>query len=503
VAKKPAAAPKNKLNQQPTAAPSSGAATPPVIRDRRALEDQLYDLHRLLDAQEFKDIDEANAFLAKVMAKGGRIEAPPATTPLERAQEIMYDAWAAQGEQRLELAQQALAISADCADAYVLLAEDAARTTEEAHALYTKGVAAGERALGPRRFKDLVGSFWGVLETRPYMRARAGLADSLWQLGHRDAAIAHYQDMLRLNPHDNQGIRYILLSCLIQSQRDADARKLLARFPDDPTADWQYSGALLAFRSEGDSAPARAQMIKALQINPFVPLYMTGAKPMPSELPDRVGFGDESEAQVYVAEFGLGWLDTPGAPQWLRSTLARDPQAKNQVAAAAFSMLSIADLKSDLVGRWRRDQDAKPLSLDTKLQAALNKCPAQWIEGMATTLGYTQKGIKRDKIAAIIGHLTHRDKLNGVVASLQPQERAALALVMKKDWAKYGELTRRFGTEEDDGWFWDEEPPTSVVGRLRLRGLLFVGTAGIQGRNYKVAVIPIELRPLLHEIMAP
>jgi Tetratricopeptide repeat len=41
------------------------------------------------------------------------------------------------------------------------------------------------------------------------MRARAGLAATLDALGDVEAAIGHYRDMLRLNPGDNQGIRYL------------------------------------------------------------------------------------------------------------------------------------------------------------------------------------------------------------------------------------------------------------------------------------------------------
>jgi len=48
------------------------------------------------------------------------------------------------------------------------------------------------------------------------MRARAGLAQCLWELGKHKEAIEHYRDMLRLNPGDNQGIRYILAMCLIE-----------------------------------------------------------------------------------------------------------------------------------------------------------------------------------------------------------------------------------------------------------------------------------------------
>ena len=53
-----------------------------------------------------------------------------------------------------------------------------------------------------------------MTETRPYMRARAGLARCLWELKRHDEALKHYYGMLKLNTHDNQGIRYVLLACL-------------------------------------------------------------------------------------------------------------------------------------------------------------------------------------------------------------------------------------------------------------------------------------------------
>ena len=115
-------------------------------------------------------------------------------TPLDAAQQLIYDAWEAPTVRKaVELARKALTSSPDCADAYVLLAQDAARDPGEALELYAKGVAAGERALGKRAFKRDVGYFWGLLETRPYMRARAGLAQTLWEFGRHQEAIHHYQ----------------------------------------------------------------------------------------------------------------------------------------------------------------------------------------------------------------------------------------------------------------------------------------------------------------------
>jgi hypothetical protein len=62
-------------------------------------------------------------------------------------------------------------MSTECADAYVLLAE-AAQDPQEMRSLYEQGVQAGERVLGPEIFAEEVGHFWGIVETRPYMRAR-------------------------------------------------------------------------------------------------------------------------------------------------------------------------------------------------------------------------------------------------------------------------------------------------------------------------------------------
>ena len=113
-----------------------------------------------------------------------------------KAQDVMYEAWEqTTSRSRVALARKALGISPLCADAYVLLAEEA-RSVEEARDYYAKGVEAGELALGPRGFKEYAGHFWGFLETRPYMRARAGLAGTLVKLGDVAGALAHYRDML-------------------------------------------------------------------------------------------------------------------------------------------------------------------------------------------------------------------------------------------------------------------------------------------------------------------
>lgn len=246
---------------------------------------------------------------------------------LGQAQDMIYDAWEyADPMKRAALARKALKISADCADAYVLLAE-AAATPAKALELYRKGVEAGERALGKQAFENDAGHFWGILETRPYMRARAGLAQSLWDHGSHDDALAHWRDMLRLNPNDNQGIRYVLAARLLEQGRDRELGALVKEHRDDGRAFMIWTRALFAFRTDGDSPKSRRALAQALESNPHVPAYLLGDKPIPRALPEYTGLGDESEAMCWAAENIKAWQATSGALAWLAERINAEKPA--------------------------------------------------------------------------------------------------------------------------------------------------------------------------------
>ena len=257
-------------------------------------------------------------------------------TPRSRAEALLHRAFEADDpDQVVALAREALGAWPDCADAYVLLAEQA-RGPKEALELYAQGVAAGERDLGPDATKALAGEFWLFLPTRPYMRARHGLAQVLWALGRRDESVAHYQEMLRLNPNDNQGVRYNLAACLIETGRDAELADLLSRYHEDGSAGWSYSAALLAFRREGDTPHARKLLSAAKRGNKHVPGLLMGVETLPSRMPDSIVRGDQSEAVDYAVGFLNGWRSTPGAIAWLRRAMEpkRGPKGRPKAKAA-------------------------------------------------------------------------------------------------------------------------------------------------------------------------
>jgi tetratricopeptide (TPR) repeat protein len=245
---------------------------------------------------------------------------------LEQAQELIYQAWdVGDRRQRTALARKALKLSADCSDAYVLLAE-AAVTPAKALELYRQGVEAGVRVLGSAFFVEERGHFWGLVETRPYMRARAGLARSLWQCGEYDQAIINWNDLLQLNADDNLGIRYVLAARLLELGRDRELEVLLKAHADDGRAFLIWAKALLLFRIAGDTANVRQALAEALASNPHLPAYLLGHKPLPAQLPRYTGLGDEREAAYWAAETNQAWAATPGALAWLaQHTAAAKP----------------------------------------------------------------------------------------------------------------------------------------------------------------------------------
>lgn len=240
---------------------------------------------------------------------------------LDHAQERLYDAYEAKtAKRRIALAEEALRISPLCADAHSLLAEHAEPGSEAELGFWRAALQAGEASLGPM-FEEVAGEFWGWHETRPYMRARLGLAMALWRRGSRTEAVDHLVDMLRLNPNDNQGVRYILAGFLCQLNRHDDLDRLADRYPDDDAAAWTWTLALAEFRRSGDGDASREKLAAALASNEHVPAYLLGKARIPKRLPPFYSPGEKDEAVLYAAEQAPAWAETEGAREWLRSFL--------------------------------------------------------------------------------------------------------------------------------------------------------------------------------------
>ncbi len=202
--------------------------------------------------------------------------------------------------------------------------------------LYARGLKAGELALGSEGFEKYDGHFWGFLETRPYMRARHGLALALLKLGEEEEAMEHFGAMLKLNPGDNQGIRYLLLGCLLRRD-DADAvKELLAAYEDEWSAYWLYTRALVAFREGRAAEQQTVHLVQdAWSSNQHVPAILAGTESPVISDSGYITVGGADEATDYVRDCGPAWRETPGAIAWLNKLVAALPNKKSRASGTA------------------------------------------------------------------------------------------------------------------------------------------------------------------------
>jgi tetratricopeptide (TPR) repeat protein len=283
--------------------------------DRRAMERSLAEIRRVLEREKPASAEEMQAIIDQRFT-GQTLDAIPstATTPVERAQDLCYQAFEARGRRRAALARQALAISADCADAWSILAEHSGDPAE-AMRHYREAVAAAERALGPERLAADA-PFWADVLTRPFMRALEGLAEVCADRGLIAEAIGHYQRLLRLNPNDNQGVRDPLAGLLLRTGDHAALEALLKAYDSELEVPLLYARALLLFREKGDAAASRKALRRAHRANGHVAEILLG-QVSAAPLPDHYAFGSLEEARHAVSSIGKPWEDTAGALDWL------------------------------------------------------------------------------------------------------------------------------------------------------------------------------------------
>lgn len=295
--------------------------------DQRTHERLFADMSRYLEENSPTGSDEL-AMLNQVF--GGRSLDEPLTQPRsarEQAQDLCFAAFDTHGRRRVHLARRAIEIYPDCADAHVILAEHAA-SLEDQLQHYRRGMEAAERALGPEFFAESVGHFWGIAKTRPYMRARLGAAETLNAIGRAEEGIEHYRDLLRLNPNDNQGVRYGLVPALLAAGRDVEAARLLKEY-NEQSAVWAYAQVLLAFRLSGRTEAAARELRAALRINPHVPELLASDLPIPR--PPHYAPGSFEEACIAAEEMRAAFQATPGAVDWIAGESTRHAQALDKV----------------------------------------------------------------------------------------------------------------------------------------------------------------------------
>ena len=150
----------------------------------------------------------------------------------------------------LKYAKKAAQLDPDNIDAAVMVAELTASSIEKLIEKYKSLIEEAEEKLKAEGYfdYDCIGEFWGLFETRPYMRLLDKYSDNLVQCGKMRLAIAEYEKMLKLCENDNLGVRYRLMHLYVFLEDEQPALRLSKEYSDEESTQFLLPLSILYYK---------------------------------------------------------------------------------------------------------------------------------------------------------------------------------------------------------------------------------------------------------------
>ena len=179
--------------------------------------------------------EELNKKLQEFIKKLNTNEIEYNNTPLDDAYELLEKAEEAKTEKlAIKYAKKAYEICPDCFDAILFqvnLEDDPLKRWD----LLNKGLEKERKRLENANFfqQDNIGYFYGIFETRPYMRGLYAKANYLLLDGKIKQALNVCKEILRLNKNDNLGARYLLMAIYAYLEEEQEMLKLYKKYSEE------------------------------------------------------------------------------------------------------------------------------------------------------------------------------------------------------------------------------------------------------------------------------
>lgn len=209
---------------------------------------------------------------------------------------------------------------------------------------------------------------WGWLENRPFLRAAQGVVLSYKKLGQGREAIALMEQVLRWNPNDNQGFRFLIGPDYLRSGKTSKAANLMQKEADHYPP-YQYELALIDLIA-GRAVPAATQLRRAFMSNGYIAEILCGmTNPQPLAIWHGSNLAEPDTACAYVEHCGDLWHKTPAAIPFLR-WLHSHPKVLAERSG-------VYEVKEQLL--WEREPEKRRILIDqqdrllAKIDDALSK----------------------------------------------------------------------------------------------------------------------------------
>ncbi|MBV7529264.1 tetratricopeptide repeat protein [Chitinophaga sp. sic0106] len=141
-------------------------------------------------------------------------------------------------------------------------------------------------------------------DNRPFLRACHIWGLELQFNEEFDRAIEIYDQMLQLNPLDNQGARHLKLECLFMLKSFAAAKELLESYPSEFSIEFTYGKVFLAL-IDGDQKSAELLLGDAMASNAYLPAEIIKKRHTPPSgfLEEEILAGSRHEAYEYWVDY--------------------------------------------------------------------------------------------------------------------------------------------------------------------------------------------------------
>ena len=192
-------------------------------------------LQEFLKNNDVDSIDNANEKLQEFIKMYNNGEIEYENTPLDDAYEILEEAQNAKTEKEaIKLAKKAYEKSRERFDA-ILFQCDLEENGIKRMKLLDEGLEFEKNRLKKEKYfdKENIGHFYGIFETRPYIRGLVIKAEYLLEEGKLRQAESVCKEVLKLNKNDNMGARYLLMAIYATLEEENDMLKLHKEYPEE------------------------------------------------------------------------------------------------------------------------------------------------------------------------------------------------------------------------------------------------------------------------------
>lgn len=275
-------------------------------------------LQKFMEENDVKNIDEANEKLQEFILKYNTGAIEYENTPLDDANELLEKAENAKSKkQAIKYAKEAYEMCPDCFDAILFqvnLEDDPIKKMK----MLDEGLEHEKNRLEKEKYfqKDNIGCFYGIFETRPYIRGLYTKAHYYAFEGKIKQARDICKEILRLNESDNTGTRYLLMAIYAFLEEEGEMLKLYKKYPED-SLEMLLPLYILYFKRDNHKR-AQTYLDKVNKANPnFVKFFKGTMKEDMNFTPGYYSIGSSSEILMYLGQYDFLLATVPTLSEYV------------------------------------------------------------------------------------------------------------------------------------------------------------------------------------------